>query len=106
MAACLCLGPTGSGKTLLLRRLQNPKVDETTPTVETVGTNLVSVPKAAPAKSEKENKKRKNWEEKDCVGIREVGGSMAPLWASYYSPGKPVIKLFKSVINPMTTLIE
>ncbi|CAG7717587.1 unnamed protein product [Allacma fusca] len=88
--ACLCLGPISSGKTLLLRRLQNSAVDETTPTVETVGTNIVQVPKKAPAKSEKE-KKRKGWDERDTIGLREVGGSMAPLWASYYSPGKPII---------------
>lgn len=42
---CLCLGPTGSGKSLLLRRLQNRHVvDNTTSTVPTVGTNIVTVP--------------------------------------------------------------
>uniref|UniRef100_A0A1B6K8U9 Uncharacterized protein n=1 Tax=Homalodisca liturata TaxID=320908 RepID=A0A1B6K8U9_9HEMI len=43
-ATCLCLGPTGSGKSLLLRRLQDRHVvDHTTATVPTVGTNLVTV---------------------------------------------------------------
>ena len=64
-------------------------MNETTATVETVGTNLIAVCRTAPAKNEKENKK-KSREERDCIGIREVGGSMAALWASYYSPGKPV----------------
>lgn len=32
-------------------------------------------------------------ESKDFVGVREVGGSMSPLWPSYYSPYKPVSPL-------------
>lgn len=65
---CLCLGPTGSGKTLFLKKLQNKHVDETSNTVPTVGTNLVTVTLA--------NNK--------SIVIREVGGSMAPIWNSYY----------------------
>lgn len=67
-AICLCLGPTGSGKTLFLKKLQNKHVDETSNTVPTVGTNLVTVTLA--------NNK--------SIVIREIGGSMAPIWNNYY----------------------
>uniref|UniRef100_A0A1B6FG25 ADP-ribosylation factor-like protein 16 n=2 Tax=Cuerna arida TaxID=1464854 RepID=A0A1B6FG25_9HEMI len=68
-ATCLCLGPAGSGKSLLLRRLQDRHVvDHTTATVPTVGTNLVTVP--LPDHTQ--------------VTIRELGGSMAPLWHHYF----------------------
>ncbi|PSN48914.1 ADP-ribosylation factor-like protein 16 [Blattella germanica] len=67
---CLCLGPKGSGKTLLLKRLQNKEsIDAMSSTVPTVGTNLVRL--------RLENQKE--------LLIREVGGAMAPIWASYYS---------------------
>lgn len=67
---CLCLGPTGSGKTLLLKKLQNQDtVDTMSSTVPTVGTNLVTV---------------RFGNQKETT-IREVGGVMAPIWKSYYS---------------------
>jgi GTPase SAR1 family protein len=66
---CLCLGPTGSGKTLLLKKLQNwEAIDTMSSTVPTVGTNLVTVPLG--------NQKE--------ITIREVGGAMAPIWRNYY----------------------
>lgn len=73
---CLCLGPTGSGKSLLLRKLQDRHiVDNTTSTVPTVGTNLVTVPLL----------------DQIQVIIRELGGSMAPLWHHYYQDIKKVM---------------
>ncbi|GLH07718.1 ADP-ribosylation factor-like protein 1 [Gryllus bimaculatus] len=66
---CLCLGPTGSGKTLLLKKLQNKEtIDFTSNTVPTVGTNLVTI--------KLENQKE--------ITIREIGGAMAPIWKNYY----------------------
>ncbi|KAJ9582843.1 hypothetical protein L9F63_022802, partial [Diploptera punctata] len=66
----LCLGPKGSGKTLLLKRLQKKEeLDSMTSTVPTVGTNLVSL----------------RFENQKEIMIREVGGTMAPIWKSYYN---------------------
>lgn len=71
----LCLGPTGSGKTLLLKKLQNVySVDNTTTSVPTVGMHMFTI---------------KN--ENEAICIREVGGSMAPLWSRYFEGVKKVI---------------
>lgn len=71
---CLIIGPTGVGKTLLLKRLQNfhsvkeiDKLGEIPSTIPTVGTNLVNVPTG----------------KKQETVIREVGGCMCPIWNSY-----------------------
>ncbi|KAF5299563.1 hypothetical protein FQR65_LT09368 [Abscondita terminalis] len=71
----LCLGPTSSGKTLLLKKLQNAdQVDETSSSVPTVGTMIFKI-------------KRQNFE----FTIRELGGTMAPLWKKYYNGVTKVI---------------
>ncbi|KAK9869239.1 hypothetical protein WA026_002990 [Henosepilachna vigintioctopunctata] len=71
----LCLGPKGSGKTLLLQKLQNvDNVDTTTTSVPTVGTNIYNV---------KINEL--------ILQVREVGGSMAPLWHKYFDGVRKVI---------------
>ncbi|KAK4885710.1 hypothetical protein RN001_001981 [Aquatica leii] len=71
----LCLGPTGSGKTLLLKKLQNTEqVDETSSSVPTVGTMIFRI-------------KRQHFE----FAVRELGGTMAPLWKKYYSGVTKVI---------------
>lgn len=71
----LCLGPTGSGKTLLLKKLQNSNsVDYTTTSVPTVGTNIFTI-------------KSGNL----LCEIRELGGEMAPLWHKYFRSVKKVI---------------
>ncbi|XP_032836181.2 ADP-ribosylation factor-like protein 16 isoform X1 [Petromyzon marinus] len=76
----LLLGPTGSGKTLLLKRLQKifagERVDkwEAPSTVPTVGTNLVDVAVG-----------------KRRLTLRELGGTMAPIWDSYYKHSTAVI---------------
>lgn len=72
----LCLGPIGSGKTLLLKNLQNEKsVDDTTSSVPTVGVNIFNV-------------KCSNG---SIVTIKEVGGAMAPLWSQYFTGIKHII---------------
>lgn len=72
----LCLGPTGSGKTLLLRKLQNvDNVDRTTPSVSTIGTNLFDI----------------KFGDGSQISVRELGGMMAPLWKNYFSNTNKVI---------------
>ncbi|ODM92230.1 ADP-ribosylation factor-like protein 16 [Orchesella cincta] len=98
--ACLCIGPISSGKTMLLKRLQGIEVDESTSTVETVGSNIVQIAKVSSVGNDGESKKSGSMsakeEEKNFVGIREVGGSMSPLWPSYYSPYKPIVYVIDS----------
>lgn len=58
----------GSGKTLLLKKLQNVQnVDNTVTSVSTVGTNMYTI------KIDNES-----------YQIREVGGIMSPLWPKYF----------------------
>lgn len=72
----LCLGPTGSGKTLLLKKLQSlSNVDKTTPSVATVGTNLFDI----------------KFNDGTQISVRELGGLMAPLWKNYFTNVSKVI---------------
>ncbi|XP_071447334.1 ADP-ribosylation factor-like protein 16 [Hetaerina americana] len=72
----LCLGPKGSGKTLLLKKLkQDEKIDATSSTVPTVGTHFTTV--------QLDNLKE--------VTIREIGGAMTPIWKSYFTGVKKII---------------
>lgn len=72
----ICLGPIGSGKTLLLKKLQNVNsVDYTTTSVATVGTNIFTI-KLVNGQNE---------------FVRELGGEMAPLWHKYFTNAKKVI---------------
>lgn len=76
----LCLGPKGSGKTLLLNTLQDPdSVNENTHSIPSIGTNIFTI--KLPVK-EPEGKKKAN--AKQYVQIRELGGTMAPMWKNYY----------------------
>ena len=75
----LCVGPTGSGKSLLLKRLQNidlkiKNYSEIPSTVTTVGTNIIYI-----------KSKTKT------IELEEVGGSMAPIWDQYYSDSQAII---------------
>lgn len=107
----LCVGPSGSGKTVLLRYLvaheefsamvnsakggaaNTAAVNNAgaaafgkknlTASIGTVGTNLVTLTKP---KAKKDSNAAA-----ESVVIREVGGSMAPLWHSYIEPGKQTI---------------
>ena len=72
----LCIGATNSGKTLLLRKLQGrAQIDETTSSVPTIGSSIYQV------------KLRSS----DAILIRELGGSIAPLWYHYYTNLKKII---------------
>lgn len=66
---CLCLGPFKSGKTLLMKSLQGDEIDDATYTVPTNGINLFTV--------------KNDTGEFDMV-IKEIGGSMAPIWKHYF----------------------
>lgn len=66
---CLCLGPSKSGKTLLLKCLQGDEIDDATHTVQTNGINLFTV--------------KNDTGEFDMI-IREIGGNMAPIWKHYF----------------------
>ncbi|XP_077590976.1 ADP-ribosylation factor-like protein 16 [Stigmatopora nigra] len=78
--ACLLLGATGVGKTLLLKRLvtlsQNGTVEVAgcPPTLPTVGTNLTDL-----------KLRRKK------LTVRELGGCMGPIWPSYFPDCSSVI---------------
>ncbi|KAH3864138.1 ADP-ribosylation factor-like protein 16 [Dreissena polymorpha] len=73
----LILGATGSGKTLILKRLEIASAfakngldfhfEEMPTTISTVGTNLVTVPVGR----------------RQEVTVRELGGCMGPIWKNY-----------------------
>ena len=108
----LCLGTVGSGKSVLLKELQlheakrektkegksNGNVDNakiasdnaTANTIPTIGTNLVTLtPPGQNRKPGLSGGSGLNQEtEPECVVVREVGGSMAPLWHSYIESGR------------------
>ncbi|KAK7506623.1 hypothetical protein BaRGS_00002098 [Batillaria attramentaria] len=76
---CLLIGPTGVGKTLLLKTLQTGNYhaskgsaveagEDFPATIPTTGTNLMNIVV---------HKKKE-------VTVRELGGSMGPIWHSYY----------------------
>ena len=70
----LVLGPEGSGKSLLLKRLKTLSLDfdavfdDIPSTIQTVGSNLVKI-----------HFNKQEYE------LREVGGVMAPIWKNYFS---------------------
>lgn len=82
----LCLGPKGSGKTHLLRRLEtSDSVDNTTYSVPTVGTNIYSI--QIPNKDTNASKRNAV----KIVQILEIGGTMAPLWRQYFTDVNKII---------------
>ncbi|CAD7092841.1 unnamed protein product [Hermetia illucens] len=81
-----CLGPKGSGKTHLLRRLEtSDSVDNTTYSVPTVGTNIYSI--QIPNKDTNASKRNAV----KIVQILEIGGTMAPLWRQYFTDVNKII---------------
>lgn len=77
----LCLGPKGSGKTLLLNTLQDPDlVNDTSHSIQTIGTNIFTIKLPPPANETKKS----STNAKRYVQIRELGGSIAPMWKNYY----------------------
>lgn len=65
---CLCLGPLRAGKTLLLRKLRGDDIDFATSTVKTDGLNIFEI---------------RTTDNKFELSIKELGGSMAPIWTRY-----------------------
>lgn len=87
----LVLGAEGTGKTLLLKRIQSEfenRADsaqdyESTPsTVSTIGTNISSI---------LINKRK--------VNLRELGGAMAPIWKNYFGDATSTIFLVDASNN-------
>lgn len=80
----LCLGPKNAGKTHLLSSLQHPgSVNSTSHSVPTVGTNIFSI--RLPDKKAETVKTGgvKKSAVRRTVSVREVGGTMAPMWPNY-----------------------
>ncbi|XP_076235143.1 ADP-ribosylation factor-like protein 16 [Calliopsis andreniformis] len=73
---CLCLGPVKSGKSFLMKRLQGDDIDDATQTVSTNGINLFTV--------------KNSTREFDMI-IKEIGGSMAPIWKHYFDKIRKII---------------
>lgn len=78
---CLCLGPVKSGKTFLMKRLQGDEIDNATHTVSTNGINLFTI--------------KNSTGEFDMI-IKEIGGSMAPIWKHYF---EKVNLFFERIMN-------
>lgn len=66
---CLCLGPSKSGKTLLLKRLRGDEIEDATQTVPTNGVNLFII---------------KSRDGHFDTVIKEIGGNLAPMWKHYF----------------------
>lgn len=81
----LCVGTSGSGKSVLLKCLQNKsnpgllQADLMMSTIPTVGSNLVTLTRIR-------MKKNQTLPPEEVV-IREVGGTLAPIWHSYVESG-------------------
>ncbi|XP_067938096.1 ADP-ribosylation factor-like protein 16 [Watersipora subatra] len=80
----LLVGPSGSGKTRFSKQLQEYLSTghvvceaDLQPTVPTVGTNMTTL----------------HFSRKDTVEMRELGGSMAPIWKKYYKESNAIIFL-------------
>lgn len=94
--SCLCLGPKRSGKTHLLKALQDPdSIDHTSYSKPTVGTNIFEI--KFPSKQEKKDDKptkrppvetmaqaAKRKTLLKTIKILEIGGDMAPLWRQFF----------------------
>ncbi|XP_072259518.1 ADP-ribosylation factor-like protein 16 [Pyxicephalus adspersus] len=86
---CLVLGPSGVGKTVLMKRLQklcskdSAGLGDPPSTQPTVGTNLTDLTI-----------------QRVRVTVREVGGSMGPIWPSYYKDCSAVLFVVDAA-NPM-----
>lgn len=118
MISCICLGPKRSGKTHLLKTLQdNESVDETTYSTPTNGTTIYNItfptrsrneeaskpkpPLLPPASEATENGAQlKDNEQKrrvkavqplKSIRVLEIGGSMAPIWRQYFTDVKKIM---------------
>lgn len=94
--SCLCLGPKRSGKTHLLKALQEEdSIDHTSYSKPTVGTNIFDIKfitkreqnnekfsKPVPTQTKVQLARRKNLPK--TIKILEIGGDMAPLWRQFF----------------------
>lgn len=89
MSTYICLGPKNAGKTHLLSSMQCPgAINKTSHSVPTVGTNLFTI--KLPANATTNNSatvaapmKPKKTKKNQQILVREVGGTMAPMWKNY-----------------------
>ncbi|RWS20238.1 ADP-ribosylation factor-like protein 16, partial [Leptotrombidium deliense] len=78
----LFLGPKNSGKTVLLKRLQEEtfhslnKYSDIPATVSTVGTNIVHL---------------KSTSTKEAIIVQEIGGQMSPIWNEYIDDCEAIV---------------
>ncbi|KAM7354471.1 ADP-ribosylation factor-like protein 16 [Cochliomyia hominivorax] len=115
MISCICLGPKRSGKTHLLKALQdNDSIDENSFSTPTNGTSIYNIvfpttnnseenmktktPAAAPngdSKTSTDNattkKRKKSLPPLKSIRILEIGGSMAPIWRQYFTDVKKLM---------------
>lgn len=98
-SSCICLGPKGSGKSHLLRALQEPEsIDETTQSMSTNGTSIYNIilptktiesTIATPSTKTEENENKKSQVRPEdllkSISITEIGGGMSPIWRKYYN---------------------
>ncbi|SPP79704.1 ADP-ribosylation factor-like protein 16 [Drosophila guanche] len=101
--SCICLGPKRSGKTHLLKALQEPdSIDETSYSMPTIGTGIYRIhfptkspnsdkPKPPPADGSAPAHPHGSKHLPKSIQILEIGGSMAPLWRQYFEDVKKLI---------------
>uniref|UniRef100_A0A1B0BVE8 ADP-ribosylation factor-like protein 16 n=1 Tax=Glossina palpalis gambiensis TaxID=67801 RepID=A0A1B0BVE8_9MUSC len=104
---CLCLGPKRSGKTHLLKALQDPdSIDETSYSTPTVGTSIYNIIFPTDGKDTFKSTGHMVKEEEDSlkigkkgkavvplksIRVLEIGGNMAPIWRQYFDGVKKLI---------------
>ncbi|KAL9916735.1 ADP-ribosylation factor-like protein 16 isoform 2-T4 [Glossina fuscipes fuscipes] len=104
---CLCLGPKRSGKTHLLKALQDPdSIDETSYSTPTVGTSIYNIIFPTDGKNTFKSTGHMVKEEEDSlkigkkgkavvplksIRVLEIGGNMAPIWRQYFDGVKKLI---------------
>ncbi|XP_073826542.1 ADP-ribosylation factor-like protein 16 [Musca autumnalis] len=112
MVSCICLGPKRSGKTHLLKALQdNEQIDDNSYSTPTIGTNIYNIvfptdtngddtkPKPpSPPKSTTEEDTggegkipKKKLPPLKSIRILEIGGAMAPIWRQYFNDVKKLM---------------
>ncbi|GAB0093797.1 ADP-ribosylation factor-like protein 16 [Sergentomyia squamirostris] len=85
----ICIGPKGSGKTHLLNSLrESDSINDTSHSVSTVGTNIFTIKN--PNVKESDTNKQKS-RQMASVQIREIGGTMAPIWRRYFEGATHII---------------
>ncbi|XP_061389751.1 ADP-ribosylation factor-like protein 16 [Musca vetustissima] len=110
MVSCICLGPKRSGKTHLLKALQDTEqIDDNSYSTPTIGTNIYNIvfpidtngddnkPKPPPPKTSEEgngeatNTKKKKIPPLKSIRVLEIGGAMAPIWRQYFNDVKKLM---------------